>query len=304
MFELRQLRLISMLAQEGTAVAAAAKLGFSPAAVSQQLAAMSKVAGQSLTRKEGRRLVLTATGERVALHAEEILAAVGLMEAEIATESHAAPRLRIATFPSGAKRFVIPAVIEFKAAAPATEVQIVEAEPDSAIPMLKQGVVDVAVAYTYSLQPRQADPGLSVMALADQPMSFVCDDVIASRLRGGLTQARTLLQDLPWVAGPVNADDREVLRRMCAGIGFEPRIVHSMDDYALTLSLVAAGLGVALVPLAAVSSIPQGVRVLPVAGAAPVRHVWAATQRGHSRRTAVAALLASLKSAAEETTSN
>ncbi len=300
MFDIRQLRLITALAQEGTAAAVAAKLGFSAAAVSQQLASMSKIAGHPLTRKEGRRLVLTSSGQRLAQHAEEILAAMTLMEAEV-TGAAAGSRLQVAAFPSGGRRFVVPALAELMGTAPNVEVRVTEAEPELALPLLKDGRVDIAVMYSYNLMPWRPDAGLVPMPLADQVMSFVCDDKIAARLRHGLARSGRALQDLPWVAGPMGSDDREVLRRVCATIGFEPRVLHTVDDYSLTETIVAAGLGVAIVPLGTFSGTAHRLRTFPLPGSAPVRHVWAVIQRGHERRQLIAEALEALASAATET---
>ncbi len=300
MFELRQLRLIRALSREGTVTRAAESLSFTPSAVSQQLAAMSRAAGQPLTRREGRRVLLTRAGERLALHAEEILAAVALAEAEVAAVGQAASPLRVATFPTGGRSLLIPALADVALRHPQLRVEVVEGEPDATVPLLMNGVVDLALTYSYSLLPRQTPSGLAVTALVDEPLLLVCDDSVAKRLRAAGASSRAVLQDLDWVAGPVGSDDRVVTHRVCAVLGFEPRIVHAADDYSLTLALVGAGLGVSLVPLAAVEGVPQGVRALPVPGTTPMRHVAATVQLGHQRRTLTADLLNALTTAAQE----
>ncbi len=299
MLELRQLRVIRALAHEGTVTGAAQSLGFTPSAVSQQLAAMSRAAGQPLTRRDGRRVLLTRAGAQLAAHAEEILASVALAEAEVRTTGQLTAPLRLATFPT-ARRLLVPALADVALRHEGLRVEIVEGEPEVTVPLLKQGLVDIALVYSYSLLPRPSTPGLVLTALTDEPLLLVCNDVVAQRLRGGAATPRAVLQDLDWISGPVSSDDREVMRRVCAALGFEPRIVHAADDYSLTLSLVGAGLGVSLVPVAAVETIPQGVRALPVPGTSLVRHVAAAVQSGHQRRTVTAALLTALVSAALE----
>lgn len=299
MLELRQLRIIRALAHEGTVTGAAQSLGFTPSAVSQQLAAMSRAAGQPLTRRDGRGVVLTRAGEQLAGHAEEILASVALAEAEVSTTGQLAAPLRLATFPT-ARRLLIPALADVALRHEGLRVEIVEGEPHVTVPLLKQGLVDAALIYSYNLLPRPSPPGLVLTALIDEPLLLVCNDVVAQRLRSGALTPRAVLQDLDWISGPVGSDDREVMRRVCAALAFEPRIVHATDDYPLTLSLVGAGLGVSLVPVAAVETVPQGVRALPVPGTSLVRHIVAAVQSGHQRRTVTAALLTALASAALE----
>lgn len=299
MLELRQFRVIRALAHEGTVTGAAESLGFTPSAVSQQLAAMGRVLGQPLTRREGRRVILTRAGAQLAAHAEEILASVALAEAEVSATGQSAAPLRVATFAT-ARRMLIPALADVALQHEGLRVEIVEGEPEVTVSLLKQALVDVALVYSYSLLPRPQAAGLVLTPLTDEPLLLVCSDLVAQRLRGGGVAPRAVLQDLDWISGPVGSDDREAIRRSCASLGFEPRIVHAADDYALTLSLVGAGLGVSLVPVAAVEAVPQGVRALPVPGTSSVRHVAAAVQTGHERRSLTATLLAALKSAAAE----
>ena len=75
-----------------------------------------------------------------------------------------------------------------------------------------------------------------------------------------------------------------------AAAGFTPRIVHRADEAQLIEALVAAGLGVALLPALARTPHP-GIRHCTATPAAPRRHVWALARRGATRRPALAAAL-------------
>ncbi len=75
-FDLRRLRLLRELAERGTLGAVAAALGYTPSAVSQQLAALEREAGTPLLERTGRRVVLTGAGQVLARHAETVLAAL------------------------------------------------------------------------------------------------------------------------------------------------------------------------------------------------------------------------------------
>ena len=84
MLETHRLRLLKEFAERGTIVAAAAALGYTPSAVSQQLATLEREAGVALLDRTARTAELTDSGRRLAAHAERILALVEEAEADLA----------------------------------------------------------------------------------------------------------------------------------------------------------------------------------------------------------------------------
>ena len=68
--------------------------------------------------------------------------------------------------------------------------------------------------------------------------------------------------------------------RLCLGAGFEPRVTFESDDYETVQGLVAAGVGVALIPRLALSRVHPGVVVRELAPRSPARKVVAATSAG------------------------
>ena len=88
-----------------------------------------------------------------------------------------------------------------------------------------------------------------------------------------------------------------MIQRACARAGFVPRIVARATDFAVLLSLVAAGAGVTLVPELATGGLPAGVRLL--SPAEPVtRQVFTVARRGGDRKPAVRVVLDALAEAA------
>ena len=83
----------------------------------------------------------------------------------------------------------------------------------------------------------------------------------------------------------------------CRSAGFEPDVAFKSNDYNVMQSLVAAGMGVTLLPDLALGSLNPGVRVLPVLPKPPVRRVWAATLLAGSRSGATDAMVATLEEA-------
>jgi DNA-binding transcriptional LysR family regulator len=86
--------------------------------------------------------------------------------------------------------------------------------------------------------------------------------------------------------------------RSCHAAGFEPRVSFESDDFQTVQGLVAAGVGVALIPQLALSSLREDVIIRPLQPRGPIRGVLAATPRGAAVMPAVATMVDVLRSAA------
>jgi DNA-binding transcriptional LysR family regulator len=73
---------------------------------------------------------------------------------------------------------------------------------------------------------------------------------------------------------------RAVLEKLCADAGFEPNVVHVVNDVTVARAFVAAGLGVAVLPELALPTPRDDVAVRPVRDIRPVRSVYATWLRG------------------------
>src|SRR6202453_310114 len=83
MLDLHRLRLLQEFAARGSIAKTATVLGYTPSAVSQQLAALEREAGTALLDRSARRAELTDAGRRLAAHAERILAMVEEAETDL-----------------------------------------------------------------------------------------------------------------------------------------------------------------------------------------------------------------------------
>ncbi len=92
MLDLHRLRLLKEFAARGTIARTAAVLGYTPSAVSQQLAALEREAGTALLDRSARRAELTDAGRRLAEHAERILAMVEEAETDLSARAGDAGR--------------------------------------------------------------------------------------------------------------------------------------------------------------------------------------------------------------------
>jgi DNA-binding transcriptional LysR family regulator len=145
-----------------------------------------------------------------------------------------------------------------RAAHPGTEVSLVEAEPPRSVEMLRAGDCDIALAFRYAdaeeswddlvVRPLLADPLVGVVP-PGHPLAGA-DGVELGELAGER-----------WIAGCPRC--RTHLVGLCARAGFAPRIDFATDDYPAVVGLVAAGVGVAVLPRLALESVrARGVAVV------------------------------------------
>ena len=80
----------------------------------------------------------------------------------------------------------------------------------------------------------------------------------------------------------------------CAAAGFQQDVRHRCSEWSATMALVAAGLGVSLVPRLSGLEDAPGAVLRPLAPPVPARHLFAACRSGAERHAAVAAVLEAL----------
>ena len=130
-------------------------------AVSQQLAMLEREAGVKLIEKAGRGVRLTDPGLVLAEHADALLRRTALAEADLAAAANEiAGRGRIAAFQSAAFKLALPAIAQLRETAPRLRCELFEAEPETALPALALGDLDVVIGDEWDNQP---------WPLADQP---------------------------------------------------------------------------------------------------------------------------------------
>src|SRR5437867_440801 len=108
MLDLRRLRLLHEFADRGTIAATATALGYTPSAVSQQLAALEREAGMALLDRTARSAELTDAGWRLATHAAAILEMVEGAEADLSAQrAEPTGQVVITAFPTAAVAFAV-----------------------------------------------------------------------------------------------------------------------------------------------------------------------------------------------------
>lgn len=298
MFDVRRLALLRELAQRGTIAAAAQACSLTPSAVSQQLAALQREAGTALYLRDGRRLLLTRAGRALVAHTEEVLADLERASAIVAELSGGVGGVvRLAAFPTAASSLVPGAIASCRAEHPDLRVVLEEREAADGVAALKAGHLDVVLVYEYNVLPEVTDPGIELTPLVREPLLAAVPP--EPRFGDGPVTLRRLRAE-SWIAPGSDAALRSVLERACGLAGFRPRLDYTSDDYTVILALVAAGLGVSLVPSLAAESVSSGVRLLDVAEPELSRSVSAAVRAGSGAAPGIALLLAALRAAAAE----
>src|SRR5260370_5274984 len=145
MLDLHRLRLLTELAARGGIARPAAVLGYTPSAVSQQLAALEREAGTALLDRTARRAELTAAGGRLAGHAERILAMVEEAETDLSARATQPGGRVVATgFPAAAIAFA-PALARSLRAHPRLTLVLRQTPAREGLRQVRSGEVDVAI---------------------------------------------------------------------------------------------------------------------------------------------------------------
>ncbi len=293
------LRLLQAIAEHGTLTAAAQALGASQPAVSQHVRRLERRLGTALLDRSGRQVRLTEAGRVLADHGTTVKAAVRAAGARVAALTGLrAGVVRLVAFPSSSATLVPRALAALRADHPGLTVTLDEAEPPQSLARLRAGGCDLAVAFAYpgaELGRGEDDlDGLVWRHLLDDPTLVALPADHPRADDEGLDLADLAAET--WIAGCPRC--RGHLLTAAAARGFEPAISYATDDYVAVLSLVAAGLGVALLPglVRPTAERHPGVVVRPAAGTS-ARAVHAVTTPDLLRVPAVAATIAALENA-------
>lgn len=273
------LRTLVTVIRTGSFADAARTLGYTGSAVSQQIAALERAVRMPLFEREAHSIRPTPAGESLAVHARDVLAGLVALEEQVAGVNEGeSGRLRVGSFPTASERLVPQWLAGHTERFPNLEVRLDEGEPDQTLGMLVDGVLDLAVTYRYDLVPYALPKGLRQLPLLDEDVVVLLPS--SHRLaEGGQVELGDLAGDL-WINTSEGTACATCLRRMAGTHDFEPIIGYRSNNYSVIGGLVAAGLGVALVPALGHRGL-DGVRALPIAGNTVRRHVNLVHRNSH-----------------------
>ncbi|MDQ0407761.1 LysR family transcriptional regulator [Streptomyces sp. NPDC000349] len=281
MIDVQRLRVLRSVAEHGSFNRAAAALHLTPSAVSQHVAALERSLGAQVVARSTRGVTLTPAGRIMVGAAESVAAELVHAQRQVDQLDSGRTQITIATFTSGGRLLLPGALTRLAAAHPDTVVHVREAEPEDSLPLVRQGAVDLALAYHFDGPlPGRLGPASSLVwtPLLEDPLHVVLPDTHPLAGRDSLDIAE--LAAAPWVLGCLKTET--YLRRYAERAGFDPEVRSTTTDYFFARSLVAAGLGISLIPSIALTPPVAGVRTVPIVAPTPTRHIGVAAI---SRRT-------------------
>jgi DNA-binding transcriptional LysR family regulator len=282
MLNVNRLRILIEVANQGSFSAAADALSYTQSAVSQQIAALEAETGATLLERLPRGVRLTPAGQVLLSYAEGIIARLHAAEAEMAAIAGLrGGQLRMASFPTAGATLMPLAIAIFRAQHP-------EVEPEEIAPRLSAGEFDIALLFEFEGTSQSLGSDLSRFELFEDPMflALPADHPLAHRRTLRLENLRAEA----WIQTSASSPCARHVVRSCHAAGFEPIVSFESDDYQTVQGLVAAGVGVALIPKLALAGAREDIAIRALSPANPVREVVAATPDG-TRLTAAAAAM-------------
>ncbi|MGW0871638.1 LysR family transcriptional regulator [Streptomyces sp. NPDC002740] len=295
MLDVRRMQVLRAVVGNGSVTGAAAVLGYTPSAVSQQIAALEKEAGAALLERVGRGVRPTAAGLLLTEYADAIGRQVA--EAETALSDLLAGRtgrLGVRYFATAGAGLVAPAVARLREAHPGVRIELkLTVDPEDPLAEVREGRADLALLV--SREGRQAN-GVRLLHLLDDPYLAVLPR--GHRLAGRRSVRLAELAEEAFVGSEWPGPCLDAQLDACAAVGFRPRFVVHSEDYVTAQGFVAAGLGVSLVPRLGLGSRHPGVVVREVRDPVPVRAIQAVVRETAPAQPALDAFIDALKGAA------
>ncbi|WP_068328402.1 LysR family transcriptional regulator [Janibacter terrae] len=272
MVDAHRLRIFLSVMASGSVGAAAGHLGYSPSAVSQQIAALQKETGLTLFTRHGRGIQPTPAAHTLAAESERLMVELKRVDAVVDDlRAGSTGSLSIGYFASAGSRWMPQLAKRLQSKLPELTLQMVLTEgypPGEAPPVDIDVVPDDP---TTSIRPGY----LVTPLMTDHFVALVpADHRLAGRRRVELAE----LAEDPWISNDISAGiTQEMVDRACRAAGFRPRYrVEAQDHYTAT-AFVAAGVGITVVPDLAARTIPKTVRRLRLTNPNPVRDIVALT---------------------------
>jgi len=240
--DIRQLEVLSEVARTGSYTAAAASLGYTQPAVSYQMRRLQQAVGTPLVARVGRGLQLTQTGRILVRHADTIFSVLRAADQDIASiVARGGGLVRVVAFQSACATLLPQVISRLLEHSPEVHVTVTQAEPVEARRMIRTGEADLGLLCNWENEdlPEGESVMLRVPLMTDRRCVLARrDHPLAGHAAIGLDQ----LAQEDWVMESF----RDRFMAACTNLGFQPRVVATVDDTRTTQALVAAGLGITL----------------------------------------------------------
>jgi molybdate transport repressor ModE-like protein len=240
--ELRHFLALEAVAREGSFGKAAAKLGYTQSAVSQQIAALERIVGHRLVERPGgpKPVTLTEAGRLLLTHADAIAARVAAAQADLtALGEGQAGTLRVGVFQSVGQRILPELMRRYLRSWPQVKVSLTEsANDEELLALVERGDLDL----TFSDLPLTDGPFDAAELMRDPYVLVVAaDSPLADREKPPSLREIAELE----LIGHKNC---RTVKRLEANFGRLLQFVFRSDHNQTVQALVASGVGAALVP--------------------------------------------------------
>ena len=274
-----RLQVLLEIARLGTIAEAARSLQLSPSAVSHQLTTLERELGVALVERGPRSLTLTEAGVRLADYSQQIADLMSAAEDELSAHGRAALGvLRCGFFATSGTELLPRALSAFSRARPGVEVDLVLGQPHDLLPILERRDLDLVVVFEHPLAPLEGATAYDVHPILRDDQRVVLPESHPRAAHPNLA-LRDLARD-SWITTRGTDSSTSVLERAATISGFQPRVRCRSDHYEVTLALVRAGIGIALVPTLALRE-TRGLVVRPVDRDDLYREIGVATRRNN-----------------------
>jgi DNA-binding transcriptional LysR family regulator len=295
MLPFERLQALHAVSTFGSVTGAAAPLHLTPSAISQQLAKLQRDVGQRLVEPYGRGVRLTPAGSLLARRAHAILAEVENAESELDRQrNHVIGELEIAGFATAARAILPQTVARLRKDHEQLRLRVSERQPDEAIRLVVAGHLDIALVNDWMNAPLVLPEGLERLLIMNDAVDLAvpAEHPLAQRASVELTE----LSAEPWITWPHGAICHEWLTQTLRQHGLTPEVTHTAEEHQTQLAMVAAGLGIAVMPRLGRSSI-EGVSIVSLKPAFS-RQIYAIWRTLASGRPAIAVTVSTISEVA------
>jgi DNA-binding transcriptional LysR family regulator len=297
MLHLERLQALHAVSTFGSVTGAAEALRLTPSAVSQQLGKLQRDVGQRLIEPYGRGVRLTPAGTLLAQRAHAILSEVENAESELDRQrNHVIGDLEIAGFATAARAILPQTVARLRKQHQQLKLRVSERQPDEAIRLVVAGHLDIALVNDWMNAPLVLPDGVQRVLIMNDPVDLAvpADHPLAGRASVELTE----LSAEPWITWPYGAICHEWLTQTLRQHGLTPEVTHTAEEHQTQLAMVAAGLGIAVMPRLGRGSI-EGVSIITLEPAFS-RQIYAIFRTLASERPAIVATVSAMHEVAQQ----
>ena len=298
-FSITGLRVLRDVAERGSFTAAAHSSGYTQSAISRQVAALERAAGQPLFERRRAGVRLTPAGARLLARATRVLAELDAASRELADPDHRDRAVRLGAFPTAIAALVPRALAALARENPRLIVTLREGTTPVLVRALRAGRIDLAVlASAPPFRPFDDEsPALEIEPLAESELLIAVGPGHPLAARGAVDVDE--LAGERWVASPSEAG--EALLGVWPGLPGRPIVAFTVRDWLGKVGLVASGLAITTVPPAVAAALPPEIHLVAVRGEPHERRRLVVARAPGSRMPAIDTVAEALRAAVART---